>query len=55
MMTDVVERLHEDFGAQRARTGILEVVRQHHAQLDSVSAESRPELLDRLVRLRLLR
>jgi hypothetical protein len=54
LMTDVVERLHRDFGTQRARIGILDVLQEHRVQLDSVSAESRPELLESLVRARLL-
>lgn len=52
-ITDVVNRLHQEFGAQLARAEILAVVHQCHDQLDSVAADAMPELLERLARQRL--
>lgn len=52
-MFDVVERLHSECGAQLARTQILAVAHQCRHLLDSIQAESRPELLERLARQRL--
>ena len=54
-MTDVIERLHREFGAEHAHSEILEVVRLFRDELNSASAESRPELLERLARQRLSR
>jgi len=54
-MTDVIERLHREFGAEHAHDVILEVVRLFRDELNSVSAESRPQLLERLARQRLSR
>lgn len=52
-LTDVIERLLNDFGSQLARSVVAAVVQRCRTELDIVARPALPELVERLARQRL--